>query len=77
MNEATRVEYARRIDCAANGCEEPHADDGMVLPPSTYCQRPAPGSPQTVYKVNGHVVTWVQRTVTTSDWSTVDLATLA
>lgn len=56
----TVVEIGRRVDCAANGCETPHSDDGMIMmyhPKATN---------------NGHVLTFVERTVTYSDWTPTD-----
>lgn len=58
-----RMDYGVRIDCARNGCEKPHGDDGMVLPRGD--QEPV------IESVNGHAVTAVVRTVTYSTWRDV------
>jgi hypothetical protein len=53
----TVVEIGRRVDCAANGCEVPHSDDGMIMhyhPKATN---------------HGHALTFVSRRVTYSDWT--------
>lgn len=31
-NNVERVEYALRIDCAKNGCDPKHGDDGTIIP---------------------------------------------
>lgn len=57
----TKVEYAVRIDCTANGCEQPHTDDGEIV-----------GGVRSdsflPTKINSHVVTTVKRTVTYTEW---------
>lgn len=53
-------EYGLRIDCARNGCEEPHGDDGYVLPRGI--------ESEAIERVNGHAVTFVVRSVTRSPW---------
>lgn len=63
MPERVRTDYGLRIDCGRNGCTDPCTDDGLVL---------ARGNAQpTVERVNGHVVTAVERTVTYSTWTDV------
>ena len=57
-----RIEFGRRIDCAKNGCTEPHADNGQVTP-----ARPGYGD-----TMNGHALTWVKRTVQVGDWQDID-----
>ncbi|TIC78792.1 hypothetical protein [Nocardioides sp. GY 10127] len=59
-----RVEYGLRIDCALQGCDEPHFDNGDVL--RRRYERP------TTTSVNGHAVTLVQRTVTWAEWESSD-----
>lgn len=55
-----RTDYGLRIDCAKNGCAEPHGEDGEVLPRGR-------SLPVTEW-VNGHAVSPVERTVTYSTW---------
>jgi hypothetical protein len=66
MSERIVTEWGRRIDCAKNGCNPPHADDGWVsdLPP--HWPKPPDASLDCV--INNHATTWVKRTVTYGDW---------
>jgi hypothetical protein len=65
------TEYGRRIDCAKNGCETPHADDGDVMPIPQSWMTGEDGDWQTkswVGVVNNHAVTLVKRTIIYSNW---------
>jgi hypothetical protein len=61
-------EWGMMLDCAENGCEGPHSDDGMVsnwstMDPSVW------GKPTNkIGKINSHAAVRVKRTVTYSKW---------
>ena len=56
----TDREYGLRIDCARNGCPEPHEEDGTVLPRTSFSAH--------TERVNGHAVAFVVRDVARSSW---------
>jgi hypothetical protein len=51
----TWTEYGHRIDCAKQGCDPPHPDNGHVYPPNQ--------------PVNGHATTTVKHVITITDWT--------
>lgn len=66
-----RVEYGLQLNCAKNNCIEPHNDDGRVMPLNPkYDEIP----PHPDITVNGHAVTFVQRTITIGKWEVVQKA---
>lgn len=66
-----RIEYGRRIDCALNGCTEPHGDDGLVMEygDRVWAMYEKEGiKPGDRITVNNHAAVVVQRTVTYGEW---------
>jgi hypothetical protein len=66
----TWTEYGHRIDCAKQGCDPPHPDNGHVYPAFaatgrlwTAARKP-PNQP-----VNGHATTTVKHVITITDWT--------
>jgi hypothetical protein len=61
----TEVQYGRRLDCAMNGCNPPHGDDG-----TTYAWPETWGEPDVTepLPINNHAAVWVKRTIVISDW---------
>lgn len=66
-----KVEYGRRIDCALNGCAEPHRDDGEVYSYSDniwWNMHEDGVKPGDRITINNHAAVIVQRTVTYGEW---------
>ena len=68
-----KTEYGLMLDCAKQGCDPKHADDGRVF----FESKPGPATinffenaPKPT--INGHAATWVSRTVTYTEWEPVD-----
>lgn len=55
--EMSRIEYGLRLDCAKQGCDPPHEDNGRVF---FVGAQPFEDEPE----VNGHAATWVKRMIT-------------
>ena len=66
--EYVRVEFGRRLDCAAQGCDPLHADNGEVVPWIGQNVPDTSDSPT----VSNHAAVWVERTVTYSPWTHTD-----
>lgn len=62
--ERVEIQLAHRIDCAKNGCEQPHSDDGQVI------RWPDETRRHDIH-INGHVATAVERRVTYGPWREV------
>jgi hypothetical protein len=63
------IEYGRRIDCALNGCAEPHGDNGEAMPWPPSWRDVGPESVGLPILVNGHQAIVVNRAVGYSKWS--------
>lgn len=62
---STRHEYTYVLDCAAQGCEPRHEDDGHIVGPFF-------DHPVAPYRVNGHATKVVVREVIRSEWFDLD-----
>ena len=54
-----RTEWARRLDCAKQGCNPPHGDDGELSSADGPMDHPT---------INGHAATLVYRVVVLPPW---------
>lgn len=66
MSEVSHYEYAVRLNCAKNGCVEPHSDDGKIL----HLLEEEQANLEKPYFVNDHATSYVRRTI--GEWQDVE-----